>query len=102
MKHLNGGVKKGAFSQEEAERRFNAWKADRTKVADAAKAKSEAKAAEEAKARFEAEAEKNRLKGEAVAKKKAELIAAQGAAAKAAQEAEQASEATEAPAEAAE
>ena len=102
MKHLNGGVKKGAFSQEEAERRFNAWKADRTKVADAAKAKSEAKAAEEAKARFEAEAEKNRLKGEAVAKKKAELIAAQEAAAKAALEAEQASEATEAPAEAAE
>ena len=26
MKHLLGGVKKGAFTQEEAERRFAAWK----------------------------------------------------------------------------
>ena len=95
MKHLRGGVKKGAFTQEEAERRFNAWKAERTKVEEAAKAKSEAKAAEDAKARFDAEAEKNRLKGEAVAKKKAEKLAAEEAAAKAALEAE----AAEAPAE---
>ena len=93
MKHLRGGVKKGAFSQEEAERRFNAWKADREKVANAAKAKSDAKAAEEAKARLEAEAEKNRVKGEAVAKKKAEKLAAEEAAAKAALEAENAAEA---------
>ncbi len=95
MKHLRGGVKKGAFTEEEAQRRFDAWKADRNKVADAAKAKEDAKAAEEAKARFDAEAEKNRLKGEAVAKKKAEKLAAEEAAAKAALEAE----AAEAPAE---
>ena len=87
MKHLRGGVKKGAFTEEEAQRRFDAWKADRNKVADAAKAKEDAKAAEEAKARFDAEAEKNRLKGEAVAKKKAEKLAAEEAAAKAALEA---------------
>ena len=99
MKHFNGGVKKGAFSKEEAERRFNAWKADRAKVADAAQAKADAKAAEEAKARFEAEVEKNRIKGEAVAKKKAEKLAAEEAAAKEALAAENAA-AEEAPAEA--
>ena len=90
MKHLNGGVKKGAFDAAEAERRFNAWKADRTKADDAAKAKLDAKEAEEAQARFNAEVEKNRLKGEAVAKKRAEKLAAEEAAAKEALEAEQA------------
>ena len=29
MKHLRGGVKKGAFSMEEAQSRFDAWKAGR-------------------------------------------------------------------------
>ncbi len=96
MKHLRGGVKKGAFDAAEAERRFNAWKADRTKAEDKAKAKLDAKEAEEAKARFDAEVEKNRLKGEAVAKKRAEKLAAEEAAAKEALEAEQA--AAEAPA----
>ncbi len=88
MKHLNGGVKKGAFNAEEAQRRFDAWKAERTKVAEAAKAKKDAKAAEDAKAKLDSEKEKNRLKGESVAKKKAEKLAAEEAAAKAALEAE--------------
>jgi len=96
MKHLRGGVKKGAFNEEEAQRRFDAWKADRAKVADAAKAKKEAKAAEEAKAKLDSEKEKNRIKGEAVAKKKAEKLAAEEAAAKAAQEAEAEAPAAEA------
>ncbi|MDE6217430.1 MAG: 30S ribosomal protein S16, partial [Muribaculaceae bacterium] len=88
MKHLRGGVRKGAFTEEECQRRFDAWKADRSKAADAAEAKLAAKSAEEAKARFEAEVEKNRLKGEAVAKKKADKLAAEEEAAKAALEAE--------------
>ena len=88
MKHLNGGVKKGAFSAEEAKAKFEAWKAERNKLADAFRLKKEAKQAEEAKARFEAEAEKNRVKSESVAKKKAEKLAAEEAAAKAALEAE--------------
>ena len=88
MKHLNGGVKKGAFSAEEAKAKFEAWKSERNKLADAFRLKKEAKQAEEAKARFEAEAEKNRVKGESVAKKKAEKLAAEEAAAKAALEAE--------------
>ena len=93
MKHLRGGVKKGAFDEAEAQRRFDAWKADRTKVADAAKAQKDAAAAADAKARLEAEAEKNKAKAESVAKKKAEKLAAEEAAAKEALEAE--TEATE-------
>ncbi len=88
MKHLRGGVKKGAFNEEEAQRRFDAWKQAREKEANAAQAKNDAKAAEDAKARLEAEAEKNRIKGEAVAKKRAEKLAAEEAAAKEALEAE--------------
>ncbi len=87
MKHLRGGVKKGAFTEEEAQKRFDAWKADRIKVANAFQAKKDAKAAEDAKARLEAEVAKNKAKGEAVAKKKAEKLAAEEAAAKASAEA---------------
>ena len=29
MKHLQGGVKKGAFTEEEAQKRFDAWKAEK-------------------------------------------------------------------------
>ena len=83
MKHLRGGVKKGAFSEEEATRRFNAWKEARDKKVKSALAASDAKKAAEDKARHDAEVEKNRLKGEAVAKKKAEKLAAEEAAAKA-------------------
>ena len=89
MKHLRGGVKKGAF---------DAWKAARDKEAAAFVAKNEAKAAADSKARFEAEAEKNRLKGEAVAKKRAEKLAAEEAAAKEAAQAETEAPAEEAPA----
>ncbi len=92
MKHLRGGVKKGAFNEEEAQRRFDAWKAAHTKAENAVQAKLEAKAEADAKARFDAEAEKNRVKGEEVAKKKAEKLAAEEAAAKAALEAEAAAE----------
>ena len=96
MKHLRGGVKKGAFDEAEAQRRFDAWKAKHDKAVEAGNAKDAAKKAEDAKARFVAEVEKNKAKAEAVAKKKAEKLAAEEAAAKAALEAEQATE--EAPA----
>ncbi len=90
MKHLRGGVKKGAFSEEEAQRRFDAWKAQSDKKAADGKAKQAADKEEAARKRLQAEAEKNAAKAEAVAKKKAEKIAAEEAAAKAAHEAEQA------------
>ncbi len=98
MKHLRGGVKKGAFTEAEAQRRFDAWKAQHDKSVEAGIAKNAAKKAEDNKARLEAEVEKNKAKAEAVAKKKAEKIAAEEAAAKAALEAEAAEAQEETPA----
>ena len=76
MKHLQGGVKKGAFDEAEAQRRFEAWKTNRQSTVDAAKATMASKKEQEVKQRFEAEAAKNKAKAEEVAKKKAELAAA--------------------------
>ncbi len=76
MKHLMGGVKKGAFTEEEAQRRFEAWKSQRQAGVDAAKATIASKKEQELKARMEAESAVNKAKAEAVAKKKAELAAA--------------------------
>lgn len=98
MKHLQGGVKKGAFDQAEAEKRFNAWKAEKAAKLEGVKnAEREAKKAN-AKQALEEEAKKNEAKAEAVAKKKAEIAAAK-AAAEAEAAAAEAAEATEAPAE---
>ena len=85
MKHLKGGVKKGAFTEEEAQKKFEAWKADRQKALDAKKANLSAKKAEDVKARLEAEKAVNKKKAEEVARKKAEALAAQEAEAKAAE-----------------
>ena len=35
MKHLQGGVKKGAFDEAEAQKRFDAWKAQKQAAIDA-------------------------------------------------------------------
>lgn len=102
MKHLQGGVKKGAFNEEEAKRRFDVWKAEKEKKLSDIKSKNidDKKAAD--KKRLEEEAKKNEAKAEAVAKKKAEIAAAKAAAeaekAKAEQEAAEAVKAAEAPA----
>ena len=90
MKHLLGGVKKGAFDQAEAEKRFNAWKAQRDAKVAAAKAKMADKSQIAAKERMEAETAKNKAKAEAVAKKKADLAAAAAEAAAEAAPAEEA------------
>ncbi len=101
MKHLMGGVKKGAFTEEEAQRRFEAWKSQRQAAVDAAKATIASKKEQDLKARLEAESAINKAKAEAVAKKKAELAAAKAeaeAAAAAEQVAEGEGAAEEAPA----
>lgn len=105
MKHLQGGVKKGAFDEAEAQRRFDAWKAEKGKKLEAVKASEADKKKQEAQARQADEEAKNKVKAEAVAKKKAEIAAAKAeaeaaaAAEAAAQEAEAAPEAAaEAPA----
>ena len=51
MKHLRGGVKKGAFDEATAEKRFEAWKADKVKGLDQLR-ESEEKAKKEAKAKM--------------------------------------------------
>ncbi len=91
-KHLLGGVKKGAFTEEVAEQRFQAWLASKQNATSALKAKGLEAAKAAAAARLEAEKEVNKAIAERVAAKKAEL-------AKAAAEAAAAAAATEAPAE---
>ena len=99
MKHLQGGVKKGAFDEAEFQRRFDAWKANKLKKVEAFKVSMATKQQEDAKARLEAETAKNNAKAEAVAKKKAELAAAKAEAeAAAAAEATPAEDTAEAPA----
>jgi len=95
MKHLQGGVKKGAFDEAEAERRFAAWKAAKQAKLDALKADEAGRRQLVAKQRIEAEQAVNKAKAEAVAKKKAELAAAKAEAEAAAAAP---AEATEAPA----
>jgi len=99
MKHLKGGVKKGAFDEAAAEAKFAAWKADKAqKAAKFAEDLSKADKAN-AKARIEAEKKVNEAIAAKVAEKKAAARAAEeAAAAEAAAENAEATEATEAPA----
>ena len=91
MKHLKGGVKKGAFSDEVAQQKFNAWVAEKDKKTQAFISKKETAKKEDVKKRLEAEKAVNAAKAELVSKKKAEAEAA-------AKEAEAAAAAAEAPA----
>ena len=90
MKHLRGGVKKGAFDEAAAQKKFDAWKADKqnglNKIAEAeAKAKKDAAAAalKAEKAINEEIAKKVADKKAAEAAAKAEAEAAEAAAAEA-------------------
>ena len=97
MKHLRGGVKKGAFDEAAAQAKFDAWKADKQKGLAAF-------AAKEAAAKKQAEAERlaaEKKTAEAIAQKVADKKAAEAAAKAEAEAAETAeTETTEAPAEA--
>lgn len=75
-KHLLGGVAKGAFTEADAEKKFEAWIAEKEKGTQATINKHETKAKAEAKARLEAEQAANKAKADAVAQKKAEANAA--------------------------
>ncbi len=91
MKHLKGGVKKGAFDEATAEAKFTAWKSEKAqKAAKAAEAVAKSQK-ENAKARLEAEKKANAALAAKIAEKKAAAAAAKAEA-----------EAAEAPAEAAE
>lgn len=77
MKHLQGGVKKGAFDEAEAERRFNAWKENRDKTISKTKEQVEAEKQAKIKERLKAEQEIHKAKAKKLAAKKAEALEAQ-------------------------
>ena len=94
MKHLKGGVKKGAFDETTAQAKFEAWKADKQQGLAAV----EAKLAAEKKAAEAAALAAEKKTNEEIAKKVAEKKAAEAAAkaeAEAAQAAEEAQETAE-------
>ena len=98
-KHLQGGVAKGALTQEQADQKWNEWKAQRDSKIKAKKEGLVKAAADKAKAAAAAEKKVNAERAEAIAKKAEELAeaqrkAAEEAAAKATEDA-----AEEAPAE---
>jgi len=93
MKHLNGGVRKGAFNEEAAKAKFDAWKQQKESSIKAIVVKEEQAKRELGKARLEAEKKVNEAIAEKVAKKAAEARAAEEAAAAEAAAAEAAAEA---------
>jgi len=91
MKHLLGGVAKGAFSEEEAERRFKTWMTEKESKIQAKKERLSNDAESSRQARLEAEAKINEERTAKLAKREAELAAAEAAAKK---ETDQAAEET--------
>ena len=93
MKHLRGGVKKGAFDEAAAQQKFEAWKQQKEQKIQAVAQKN----ADDKKAAAEKNLEQEKKTNEAIAKKVADKKAAE-AQAKAEEEAAKAAEAA-APAE---
>ena len=85
--HLLKGVKKGAFSEEEAEKRFQTWLKEKEAKIAAKSDSIKSKADEETNKRLEAESKIREARAEELAKKKAVELDAE-AAAKAEAEAE--------------
>ena len=97
--HLDGGVAKGALTQEQADAKWNAWKAGQDAKVEAKKSGIKTAKIEARKAAKAEEAKVNEARAEAIAKKAAELAAKQ-AEAEAEAAAAAAEETAEAPAEA--
>jgi small subunit ribosomal protein S16 len=85
-KHLLEGVKKGAFDEAEAERRFNEWMKQQEEKIDSKKSKLEKAADDTKKKRVEAERKVNETRAEEIARRSAELAAKAAASASAEQE----------------
>ena len=108
-KHLLGGVTKGAFTQEEADRKYEEWASNKQNTVDSVKSAADEKQRAEDKARLDAEKKANQARADEIAKKKADAIAeleaakaekaAKVEAAKAAEEAAKAPVVEEAPVE---
>ena len=78
-KHLQGGVAKGALTQEQADAKWNAWKADQDKKISGKKEGLQKDAAKKASEAVKAEAKVNEARTEALAKKASEAAAAAAA-----------------------
>ncbi|MDD7304655.1 MAG: 30S ribosomal protein S16 [Bacteroidaceae bacterium] len=96
MKHLKGGVKKGAFDEAAAQAKFEQWQAEKKQGTAAVEAKVAADKKAAAAAKLEAEKAANAEIAKKVAEKKAAAAAAQAEA----EASEAAEEVTETPAEA--
>jgi len=94
MKHLQGGVAKGAFTEEEAEKRFQAWAAEKDSKIQAKKDRLSKEDSDSKAARLEAEAKINAERADAIAKKNAEM-AAEAAVAESSEEAPEAAASAE-------
>ncbi len=93
MKHLRGGVKKGAFDDETAQHKFDAWKADKQKGLEQIRLNDEKAKKETYAKNLEAEKKVNEEIAKKVTDKKAAAAAAK-AEAEAAKAAEEAANAT--------
>ena len=98
MKHLRGGVKKGAFDEAAAQAKFDAWKADKEKGLEAVRQGDQKAAKDLAAKKLEAEKKVNEAIAKKVADKKAAAVAEEAPEVEEAAVAEEAP-ATEAPAE---
>ena len=81
--HLNGGIAKGALTQEQADKKYADWKAQKDAKIEAKKQGLSKEAAAKASAAKEAEIKVNAERAEAIAKRKAEAEEAAAAAAEA-------------------
>ena len=99
-KHLLEGVKKGAFDEAAAEKKFEAWKAQKAGELGTLKDALAKKKASEAKAALEAEQAANKAKAAVVAAKEQAEAEAKAAAEAPAEEAQDTPATEEAPAEA--
>jgi len=97
--HLDGGVAKGALTQEAADKKWNDWKAQKDAKVEAKKSGLKNAAIEAKKAAKAEEAKVNEARAEAIAKKAQELAAAEAAKAAEAEAAATEEAAVEAPVE---
>jgi small subunit ribosomal protein S16 len=78
-KHLLEGVKKGAFSEEEAEKRFQAWMTEKEQKIQAKKDRIKSTEQSLMKSRLEEESKIKETRAAEIAKKRSEMLAAEEA-----------------------
>ena len=81
MKHLQNKIKKGAFDEAAAQKKFDAWKADKEKVLSGISEKNKSAEAAKVKARLDAEKAINKARAAELSKKRMEALEAEAAAA---------------------